>query len=174
MELEFRLLKTTDDRSQFYSGNTELDRFFQRYAGQNQFKHYVGSTYVLCLDTQIVGFATVSAGEICAENLADPLKQRFPNYPLPILRIARLAIAKNYQGLGLGKKLLRACLELALTMKESYGCIGVIVDAKAESIEFYKNLGFISLPTLSGKLGEKPQPETLFLAIRTIEKTFNA
>ncbi len=28
MEVEFRLLKTTDDRSQFSSGNIELDRFF--------------------------------------------------------------------------------------------------------------------------------------------------
>lgn len=174
MELEFRLLKTTDDRSGFYSGNIELDRFFQRYAGQNQFKHYVGSTYALSLDTQIVGFATVSAGEICAEDLTASLKKRLPDYPLPILRIARLAIDKNYQGLGLGKKLLRACFELALTMKESYGCVGVVVDAKTESIEFYKKLGFIPLPALIGELGEKPQPETLFLAIKIIEKTFSS
>jgi hypothetical protein len=96
MDVEFRLLKTADDRSQFSSGNIELDRFFQRYAGQNQFKHYVGSTYVLCLDEQIIGFATVLAGEICAEDLDENLKKRLPDYPLPILRIARLAVDKNF------------------------------------------------------------------------------
>jgi GNAT superfamily N-acetyltransferase len=170
MTFEFRLLQPSDDRSQFSCANIELDRFFQRYAGQNQFKHYVGSTYVLCLDEKIAGFATVSAGEICSENLDERLKKRLPDYPLPILRIARLAVDKNYQGLGLGKKLLRACFELALNMKKHYGCIGVVVDAKAESVAFYEKLGFIALPTLSGELSEKPQPETLFLAIQSIEK----
>jgi ribosomal protein S18 acetylase RimI-like enzyme len=170
MEVEFRLLQTTDDRSQFSSGNIELDRFFQRYAGQNQFKHYVGSTYVLCQNAQIIGYATVSAGEICAQNLDETLKKRLPDYPLPILRIARLAIDKRFQGLKLGKKLLRHCFELALAMKTGYGCIGVVVDAKAESVEFYKKLGFVALPILSGELNEKPQPETLFLPIKSIEK----
>lgn len=65
---------------------------------------------------------------------------------------------------------MRHCFELALTMKTGYGCIGVVVDAKAESVEFYKKLGFVVLPILSGELNEKPQLETLFLPIKAIEK----
>lgn len=170
LDFEFRLLQADDDRTQFCSGNIELDRFFQRYAGQNQFRHYIGSSYILHSKQQIAGFVTVSAGEMCAENLSDDLKKRLPDYPLPVLRIARLAVDKRFQGLGLGKKLLGLSFKLALTMKAEYGCIGIVVDAKAESVEFYKKLGFVSLQTLSGELGDRPQPEVLFLSIKSIEK----
>lgn len=171
LDFEFRLLQPDDDRSRFCCGNIELDRFFQRYAGQNQFRHYVGSNYILHCQQQIAGFVTVSAGVITSENLVDDLKKRLPDYPLPVLRIARLAIDKNFQGMGLGKKLLALSFKLALTMKSNYGCIGVVVDAKAESVEFYKKLGFIPLQIVSGELGDKPQPEALFLSIKAIEKT---
>ena len=173
LDFEFRLLQTSDDRSQFCCGNIELDRFFQRYAGQNQFRHHIGSNYILQYEQQIAGFVTVSAGEVCAENLTPDLKKRLPDYPLPILRIARLAIDKKFQGLGLGRKLLSLSLKLAVTMKAQYGCIGVIVDAKAESVEFYKKLGFIPLQTVSGELGDRPQPACLFLSIKAIEKAVN-
>lgn len=171
LDFEFRLLQAGDDRSQFCSGNIELDRFFQRYAGQNQFRHYIGSSYILHNKQLIAGFVTVSAGEMCAENLNEDLKKRLPDYPLPILRIARLAVDKRFQGLGLGKKLLGLSFKLALTMKFDYGCTGIVVDAKSESVEFYKKLGFVSLQTLSGELGDRPQPEVLFLSIKAIEKT---
>ncbi len=170
VDFEFRLLQASDDRSQFCCGNIELDRFFQRYAGQNQFKHYIGSNYILHRKQQIAGFVTISAGEICAENLNDAQKKRLPDYPLPILRIARLAVDQRFQGLGLGKKLLGLSFKLALTMKATYGCIGIVVDAKEESVAFYKKIGFVSLQTLSGELGDRPQPEVLFLSIKAIEQ----
>jgi hypothetical protein len=37
MTITVRLLEASDDRSGFSSGNLDLDRFFQRFAGQNQF-----------------------------------------------------------------------------------------------------------------------------------------
>ena len=43
--IEVRLLRQEDDRSRFRSGQPDLDRFFARYAGQNQFRHHIGSTY---------------------------------------------------------------------------------------------------------------------------------
>ncbi|MES9879568.1 MAG: hypothetical protein ABW185_01650 [Sedimenticola sp.] len=45
-EIRIRRLESNGDRSGFRSGNIELDRFFQRYAGQNQFRHHIGTTYV--------------------------------------------------------------------------------------------------------------------------------
>lgn len=41
-----RRLRSSDDRSGFRSGQVDLDRFFVRFAGQNQFRHHVGTTYV--------------------------------------------------------------------------------------------------------------------------------
>jgi hypothetical protein len=42
--MQIRALRETDDRSRFRSGDPDLDRFLQRFAGQNQFKHYLGVT----------------------------------------------------------------------------------------------------------------------------------
>jgi hypothetical protein len=58
-------------------------------------------------------------------------------------------------------------------MKANYGCIGIVVDAKTESVGFYKKLGFVSLAIITGELASKPQPEALFLAIQSIEKALN-
>ncbi len=168
--LQFRPLQGDDNRSGFCCGNIELDRFFQRYAGQNQFRYHIGTSYVLNADDGIAGFVTVSAGEITAEMLSKAVKHHLPDYPLPVLRIARLAVDKHYQGVGLGKKLLSYSFQLALEMKARYGCVGVVVDAKAESVVFYQKLGFISLLVLSGELGDRPAPQLMFIALRTIEK----
>lgn len=170
LKTQFSILDAGDKRTDFCCGNIELDRFFQRYAGQNQFRHHIGTTYVLMIERRITGFVTVSAGEINVENLPASLRHRLPEYPLPIMRIARLAIDKQFQGLGLGKKILRASFQLALEMKAHFGCIGIIVDAKQKSIEFYQKLGFISLQTLAGELGDRPQPIAVFLPIRNIEQ----
>jgi len=170
LDIQFRALQAKDNRKDFCSGDIELDRFFQRYAGQNQFRHHIGITYILITGYKVIGFVTVSAGEISSEGLPLPLRQRLPEYPLPIMRIARLAIDQQFQSLGLGRKILRASFQLALEMKVQYGCIGLVVDAKEESIRFYHKLGFIPLATISGELENRPQPKPLFLPIKTIEK----
>ncbi len=68
------------------------------------------------------------------------------------------------------EKILHASFELALDMKSSYGCVGIVVDAKQESMNFYLKLGFIPLQLLAGELGDRPQPKPLFIAICTIEQ----
>ena len=58
--MEIRALRASDDRSPFQSGDEALDRFFHRYAGQNQFRHYIGVTYVAVDGRRILGFTTVA------------------------------------------------------------------------------------------------------------------
>ena len=59
-----RMLEPADDRSGFRSGNIDLDRFFQRYAGQNQFRHHIGTTWVAVRGSSLLGFATMSAAHL--------------------------------------------------------------------------------------------------------------
>lgn len=168
--VEIRILQKTDDRSSFSSGNIELDRFFQVYAGQNQFRHHIGTSYVVVIDNKIIGFATISSGEITAEALSKKLRKRLPNYPLPILRLSRLAVDKQYQGQSLGKQLLKTIFRLAIEMRQQYGCVGIVVDAKPDAITFYQSLGFIALELISGHLEDRPQPISMFLACSVFEK----
>lgn len=168
-EIRIRRLEPRDDRSGFHSGNIDLDRFFQRFAGQNQFRHHIGTTYVAVQGEHITGFVTVSSGEMIAESVSKALRKRLPSYPLPILRIARLAVDERFQNHGIGRLLLRAMLELALEMRNRAGCIGVVVDAKPEVVTFYSSLGFETIELVGGALGERPDPIAMFLPIRQIE-----
>ena len=167
-EIRIRRLEPQDDRSGFRSGNIDLDRFFQRYAGQNQFRHHIGTTYVAVQGDQIVGFATVSSGELAAEALTKALRRRLPAYPVPILRLARLAVDERFQGHGIGRLLLRSMLELAIEMRDRAGCVGVVVDAKPDVVDFYTALGFTTMRLASGSLGDRPEPIAMFLSIREI------
>jgi GNAT superfamily N-acetyltransferase len=167
-EVLIRLLAPGDDRSRFASGDVELDRFFRLYAGQNQFRHHIGSTYIaLALDT-IAGFVTVSPGEMTAETVASVLKRKLPAYPIPILRIARLAVDARFQERGIGKLLLRAMFELALELQDRIGCAGVVTDAKPGAVSFYQRLGFMPLGAARGTLGARPEPLPMFLPAKLI------
>jgi GNAT superfamily N-acetyltransferase len=173
-EVRVRRLEPRDDRSGFRSGNIDLDRFFQRYAGQNQFRHHVGTTYVAVQGDHITGFVTVSSGEMVAEKLTKSLRKHLPAYPLPILRLARLAVDERFQGHGIGRLLLRAMLGLALEMRDRVGCIGIVVDEKPDAVDFYSTLGFKPVELISGSLGDRPEPVAMFLPIGQIAAAVKA
>jgi GNAT superfamily N-acetyltransferase len=170
MPISVRRLRPDDDRSGFRSGNVDLDRFFQRFAGQNQFRHHIGTTYVAVDDGRILGFATVAPSEIAAEGVPETQRKRLPRYPLPVLRLARLATEESARGRGIGSTLLHAVFTLAHTMADDLGCVGVIVDAKAEAIAFYEKLGFVALEPRAGQLGDRPEPIPMFLELGAIPR----
>jgi len=49
---------------------------------------------------------------------------------VPVLGLARLAVDKSAQSMGLGGQLLRFVLKLASKLADEVGCAGVVVDAK--------------------------------------------
>ena len=166
--MEIRLLRESDDRSSFRSGDLDLDRFLQKYAGQNQFRHHIGATYVAVEAGRVLGYATVAPGHIEIEDLPAKLRKKLPRYPLPVLRLARLAVDATVRGQGLGKQLLRFVLNLALRMADDFGCVGVLLDAKADAVQFYQRLGFIELEVVEGQSEARPIPTPLFLPIGDI------
>jgi GNAT superfamily N-acetyltransferase len=168
---EIRPLAREDDRRGFSCGHADLDRFFEHYAGQNQFKLHLAVTYVALVDTRIVGFATVAASAL--ERAVIPsarLRKRFPSYPLPVLRLARLGVDLRAQGLGIGKGLLGHVLGLAIAQRDHLGCVGVVADAKPEAVAFYEGLGFVALLDVrEGLMVGEPLP--MFIGIETIAAT---
>ena len=172
MEIEIRKLEKRDKRDDFHSGEIEIDRFFIKFAGQNQFKHKIGNTYLAIESTSqnILGYATVSASSMKIKELKASEFKKLPSYPLPILRIARLGVDKRYQSQGVGAKLLQKMLYLAIELEELVGCMGVFVDAKDEAISFYKKYGFEVAPIIDGELEVKPTQTTMYLSMRTIYK----
>jgi GNAT superfamily N-acetyltransferase len=168
--VEIRALREGDDRSRFRSGDADLDRFFLRFAGQNMFRHYVGVTYVAIEDEHVHGFATVAPGHIEIERIPASVRRGLPHYPLPMLRLARLAVDAASQGRGVGAELLRYVLGLALRMAGDVGCVGVVVDAKAAAIGFYERYGFERVEAVEGQSDARPEPTLLFLSGTAIRK----
>jgi GNAT superfamily N-acetyltransferase len=167
--MEIRALREGDDRSQFRSGDPDLDRFLLSFAGQNQFKHHVGVTYVAVQDRAILGFATVAPGHVEIDDLPAAVKKRLPHYPLPVLRLARLAVDQSARSQGLGTQLFRFILELAIRMANDYGCVGVVVDAKPDAIAFYARYGFIPIDAIEGQSDARPQPTAMYISMRAIK-----
>lgn len=166
--VEIRPLRRSDDRSGFSCGQSDLDRFFEHYAGQNQFKLHLAVTHVAVVEARIVGFATVAASSIERASLPSArMRKRLPSYPLPVLRLARLGVDLRAQGLGIGKALLGRVLGLALEQRDQLGCVGVVTDAKPDAVTFYANLGFEPVEGVrEGLLLGEPRP--MFLGIATI------
>ncbi|HJW93787.1 MAG TPA: GNAT family N-acetyltransferase [Thermoanaerobaculia bacterium] len=166
--MEIRSLRESDDRSRFESGDPDLDRFFRQYPGQNQFRHHLGVTYVAVAADTLAGFATVAPGQLEIDNLPATVRTKLPRYPIPVLRLARLAVDRSVQGQGVGRQLLRFVLQLALRMSDEFGCAGVIVDAKPGAVAFYAGYGFIATDPVEGASDARPRPLPMFLSTRVI------
>ncbi|MHB2020944.1 MAG: GNAT family N-acetyltransferase [Candidatus Xenobia bacterium] len=80
-------------------------------------------------------------------------------YPLPTLRLARLAVDQRVQDHGVGRALLRHVLHIALDQRDKPGCVGVFAHARPGAIAFYEGLGFVPLVGIrEGSLHGEPIP----------------
>lgn len=168
--VSIRALSADDDRRSFRSGNEDLDRFFRKYASLNQFAHHLGVTYVAVEQNRILGFATVAPATIQGEDFPSTRVRKLPHYPLPCLRLARLAVQQEAQGKGIGTGLLRFVFSLALEMSVQVGCIGVLVDAKPSAVSYYAEFGFEAYDATFGQSEERPEPAVLFLPLDKIQE----
>lgn len=171
--MEIRALRPGDDRSGFSSGDEALDRFFRHYAGQNQFRHHLGVTYVAVGEHRIFGFVTVAPRHVDVEELPARSRDRLPHYPIPVLGLARLAVDATARSLGIGGQLLRYVLRLAATLADEVGCAGVVVDAKPDAVGFYTKYGFAPLEPLEGQSDARPQPTAMWLPMSAIRAAIN-
>jgi len=143
-------------RNNFNCGVEELNEFLKYFAYQNQNRYYVGTTYVIHNDTnEIIAFITLNVSVINKTqiNASKPYKE------IPVLRIARLGVDKKYQKQGNGKRLISFAFKKALELKDNFGCVGVVLEAKPQAESFYIELGF-----------EKINEKSLFLNIKLIQE----
>ncbi len=142
-----KLDKTWHDRELFSCGVDSLDIFLQRYASQNQVAG--NSTTHVLIDSdrpeEILGFVTLASAQIAVSELMPSEARRVPLFPVPSVRIARLAVDSKFQGKHYGKLLLGYSVKKALALRESLGVRALLVYAKDEkTADFYRHFGFVS------------------------------
>ena len=158
-------LQNTRDRQQFDCGDNALNDYLRRYARQHA-EANISRTYVASEAQRICGYYSLAMAAIKKQQLPNKYHKRFANYPVPMARLARLAVDVDYQGRGLGKLLLMDALYRCLELSRNIGMAGVVVDAKHEqALAFYQNFEFKSFPD---------SILTLWLPIGAIKKLFNA
>jgi GNAT superfamily N-acetyltransferase len=94
---------------------------------------------------RVVGYFTLAAGRLSVSVF--PERGGLPaKMPLPTTLLARLAVARAWQGRGIGAALLAFALHVAVDGAESIASAVIEVDAKDDTARsFYARFGFRSL-----------------------------
>lgn len=169
MPVEWRIepLDRTHDRAPFDCGEPALNEWLRRFARQSQ-ESGLARTYVAVNSDEspgrVLGFYSLAAGAIDKANLPPGAAKRLPNFPIPVIRLARLAVDRSEQGKGLGEDLMMDALHRCWRASEELGIVAVLVDAKHEQAKrFYARYEFEVLPD---------KPLTLWLPIRALARLF--
>ena len=152
MALEFRTLDKHIDRSTFDCGTSKLNEYLQHHARQQQTRGF-NKTFVLVESDddplKILGYYSLSMGEISLDSLPEDMKKKLPKHPVPVARIGRLAVDKASKGKGHGRSLLVDALRRVQGASTHIGVYAVVVDAKDDKAKsFYEKYGFIEFQDL--------------------------
>jgi GNAT superfamily N-acetyltransferase len=133
------------DRSGFDCGDEPLNRYLRALAGQHRVKG-IATTFVL-IDSErpsrILGYYSLSAASLAFERLTEADRKALPAYPVPAVRIGRLATSLSLRGQGLGELLLQNSIKRVLQTRNTLGVHAVLAEAKNAAAEgFYLKYGF--------------------------------
>lgn len=147
-------------REEFDCGIEALNEYLRRFAQQNHERNIARTFVAVDAGNRIWGYYSLSSASIEFEALPPEAVRRLPKYPVPAVRLARLAVDRGMRGSGLGGRLLVDALRRALSVSAEIGIKVVLVDAKnREARGFYRHYGFLEL---------RDQSMKLFLPIETV------
>ena len=133
------------DRASFDCGVEPLNLYLQTLAVQHRAKG-IATTFVLVdsdRPTWILGYYSLSAATLAFERLTEADRKGLPTYPIPAVRIGRLAASAAHRGQRLGELLLQNAIKRTLLARRTLGVYAVVVEAKDTSAEsFYRKFGF--------------------------------
>ena len=132
-----------DDLTNFDCGDDDLNDFLKNDAWDNQNK-WLSATRILHNNEQVIGYFTLIADTINRERLDD--HDRVAGYTYlkySCIKLARLAVDKQYQNRGIGKELMVYVFAIARKIVNYEGGKFLTVDAKNSAVSFYRKFGFV-------------------------------
>jgi GNAT superfamily N-acetyltransferase len=131
----------------FDCGQEALNRFLARYAFQNQ-QAEASQTYVGLVADEVVGSYTLVVAQVEYDDAPQRLAKGLARHPIPLMLLARLAIATSWQGKGLGAGLLKDAMVRTVHAADIAGIRAMAVHAKDDAARaFYERFGFTPAPT---------------------------
>jgi len=145
--LRIEKLQRSHAVDEFDCGREALNRFLARYAFQNQ-QAGASQTYIALAGDAVAGYYTLVVGQVEYAAAPERLTKGLARHPVPIMLLARLAIATSWQGKGLGAGLLKDAMQRTLQAAEIAGIRAFAVHAKDdEARAFHAHFGFSPLPS---------------------------
>lgn len=131
----------------FDCGREVLNRFLYKYALQSQ-QSNASQTYVALDGTDVVGYYTLVFGQVDYDAAPARLIKGLARHPVPIMLLARLAVAGARQGQKVGRGLLKDAVLRTLQAADIAGVRALAVHAKDDEAKaFYEHFDFIPFPS---------------------------
>ena len=154
MSVVERLDAARHDREGFSCGEPSLDAYLRPRASQHQ-RDGISTTHVLVEndgDSLVLGYYSLAAAQLQLSELQEADRRRLPRYPVPAIRMARLAVAISEQGKGHGDFLLAHAVARCLDLRQQLGVRVMLVDALHEkAARFYQAYEFRDVSDAGGK-----------------------
>lgn len=129
----------------FDSGVASLDDWLRRRALRNQASG-ASRTFVVCDAGQVVAYYALAASAVAPGAAPGRFKRNMPD-PIPVVVLARLAIARDHHGRGLGRAVFQDAANRVIHAADAIGIRGMLVHAISEEAKaFYLRLGLDPSP----------------------------
>ena len=147
MSLRIEALRREHAVDAFDCGKEALNRFLARYALQNQ-QAGASRTYVAIRDGEVLGYHSLVFGQAAVDDAPERLRKGVARHPVPLMVLARLAVATPAARQGIGSGLLKDALRRTLAAADIAGLRALAVHAKDdEARRFYEHFDFVASPT---------------------------
>jgi GNAT superfamily N-acetyltransferase len=144
--LRIEKLQRTHAVESFDCGKEPLNRFLIRYALLNQ-QAGASQTYLALSEDKPIGYYTLVVGQVEYADAPERLTKGLARHPVPIMLLARLAIAREWQGKGQGSGLWKDAMLRTLQAAEIAGIRAFAVHARDDQARgFYQRFDLIPSP----------------------------
>lgn len=136
----------------FDCGKPGLNDWFIRHALQAQASGSA-KTYVVAEDHRIAGYFSLTVGQADASNVPERILKGMGGYPVPVVILARLAVALQDQGKGIGIGMLQEAIRRTVAIADVAGVRALLTHPiDDEASRFYRRFGFEPSPICEQQL----------------------
>jgi predicted N-acetyltransferase YhbS len=129
----------------FSCGKPSLDEWLKRRSKANQASG-ASRTFVACESGGVVAYYALASSAVSVLSSPGRFRRNMPD-PIPVVVLARLAVARSHHRRGLGRALFQDAARRVIDAADLIGIRGVIVHALSEdAAQFYRRLGLDPSP----------------------------
>ncbi|MFN3965825.1 MAG: GNAT family N-acetyltransferase [Silanimonas lenta] len=131
----------------FDCGKPALNDWLLRHARQAQGSGSAKTFVVTDDEERVAGYFSLTVGQVDTLEAPERVRKGMGQYPVPVVILARLAVSREHQGLGIGVGMLQDAIRRTLVIAEQAGVRAMLTHPIDEdAARFYTRFGFIASP----------------------------